>query len=166
MSLLRKMRHVTAHIKEPYYDVEMDIEEMKRSRTGNEFIWIVRRNGTTLIPSPHVFMKDTTFNLMAEEMVAQPNARVYHIRLSGSGKKVQGRRNYISGEIRPIGDFSRVLKKFTCTPHEIRGVLELKSGEEIEKIISFHPSFFERFCRKASVPEEMVKCVHLTEIIF
>lgn len=161
MRLKEKMKHVTKHIEDSYYDVSLDLEEMKRSQCGTDFFWFVRKHGTTLIPSPHIFMEGSVFNLMAKEFSSREAIRIYFISLEkGENKTIQG------GDIRVVTDLPELLKKYTGKPAQIVGKLILKNGKEVIETIDYTPHFYEVFLEQTAVMREEVESIHIKKVIF
>lgn len=166
MTFEQKMKHVSKHIKNKHYSIKMDFAELQDKKAGcTEFFWFVRQNGTTLIPSPHIFIKDSTFNLMGRQMSEIEGVRVYFIRVK---EPVEGK---LDGEIRVISDIKKYMDKLTGYPVKMTGTIIMKDGDEICETIDYTSDFFDEFVRKCedkkcNLNKSNIKALYLNEIEF
>lgn len=166
MTLEQKMKHVTKHINNKHYSVKMDIREISDKKTGyQEFFWFVRESGTTLIPSPHIFIKGSTFNLMGKQMSLVEGVKVYFIRVQSIDK------NRPTGEIKIVSEVGKYIDKYTCYPIKMTGTIITKDGEEVSETIDYTSDFYDEFVKKCgihkhNVVKSNVQALYLSDIEF
>lgn len=126
----------------------------------DEYYWIVRKSGSILVPSPHIFINGSTFNLMVKNILSYNDALVCKLELDDKiGRQWEGGCHIIPAPI-----MVEALDYYGFTPTTITVKIITRAGKTIEDTIPYEDGYYQTLLIKHQLRKNDVDLFVVTKV--